>query len=291
MIVCLPFIPMITSWPMNVASASSVPPHTIDCHQPACHESSKVKLTCHIPTFASQLTDEYSLSTRRAIHRLPPSTHPISLYHSLQSVSPNSLDHSLQARTSMACKCISTHAQSRPPSVSPNLSDYSLQVRTIMASRYIFNLAQLRSWSASLSSLDHGLQVYLQICSIPASKCIAKLARSSPASSVSHVLEVYLRTRSITACKFTWSWPPSGFGNLGRSRSRSASLSLLNHGLQVYLQIRSNTASKYISKHARSGPWSVSLSSLGRHCHAHLELLSSTACSQCRYTVCRWVAI
>jgi len=42
-IVCLPFILMITSWPLNVASASGIPPYTIDRHQPALHESSKVK--------------------------------------------------------------------------------------------------------------------------------------------------------------------------------------------------------------------------------------------------------
>jgi len=36
-IVCLPFIVMITSWPLNVASAASIPPYTIDRHQPALH--------------------------------------------------------------------------------------------------------------------------------------------------------------------------------------------------------------------------------------------------------------
>jgi len=52
-IVCLPFILTITSWPLNVASASGVPPYTIYRHQPALHESSIVKLPCHIPTVAS----------------------------------------------------------------------------------------------------------------------------------------------------------------------------------------------------------------------------------------------
>jgi len=51
--VCLLFIPKITSRPLNVASASGVPPYTIDCHQPALHESSKVRSPCHIPTVAS----------------------------------------------------------------------------------------------------------------------------------------------------------------------------------------------------------------------------------------------
>jgi len=39
--------------PLNVASASGMPPYMIDRHQPALHESSKVKSPCHIPTVAS----------------------------------------------------------------------------------------------------------------------------------------------------------------------------------------------------------------------------------------------
>ena len=49
----LPFILMITSWPLNVASASGVPPYTIHRLHPALHESWKVKSRCHIPTVAS----------------------------------------------------------------------------------------------------------------------------------------------------------------------------------------------------------------------------------------------
>jgi len=52
-IVCLPFNLMFTSWALNVAAASGVPPYTIDRHQPALHESSKVKSPCHIPTVVS----------------------------------------------------------------------------------------------------------------------------------------------------------------------------------------------------------------------------------------------
>jgi len=51
--VCLPCILMITSWPLNVASASGVPPYTIDYHQPALHDSSKVKSHFYIPTVGS----------------------------------------------------------------------------------------------------------------------------------------------------------------------------------------------------------------------------------------------
>ena len=52
-IVCLPFILMITSSPLNVGSASGVPMSTINRHQPALHESSTVKSPCHILTVAS----------------------------------------------------------------------------------------------------------------------------------------------------------------------------------------------------------------------------------------------
>jgi hypothetical protein len=45
-IVCLPFIRIITSCPLNVASTSSVPPYMIDCHLPALN--GKVTLShCH----------------------------------------------------------------------------------------------------------------------------------------------------------------------------------------------------------------------------------------------------
>jgi len=154
-----------------------------------------------------------------------------------------------------------------------------VQTRSITTYMFIYRLARSRSRSASLSSLDHGFQVYFQIRSITASKCISKLARLRSPNSLDYGLQVYIQTRSITASKC--------ISMLGRLWSPNS----LDHGLQVYLQICSITASKCISKLARSQPWSVSLSSLDPHFQALLELLSSTACSQSRYTVCRWVAI
>jgi len=187
----------------------------IDRHQPALHESSNVESDCHIPMVASEVTDEQSLSTRRAVHRPPPSTRPITL-------------------------------------------DYGLQV-------HICILARLRPPSASLNSLDYGLEVYLQTRSITASKCISKHARSRSRSvylcSLDHGLQGYLQTSLMTATK-------------------CISPNSLDHGHQVL-----------ISQLALSWPPSASLSLVGRHFPAHLELLSSTACSQSRYTVCRWVAI
>jgi hypothetical protein len=42
----------------NCSLASSAPPYTIDHHQLARHESLKIKSPCHVPIFASQLTEE-----------------------------------------------------------------------------------------------------------------------------------------------------------------------------------------------------------------------------------------
>jgi len=151
-IVCLPFILMITSWRLNVASASGM----------LLPESSKVKSHCHIATDASKLTDEKSLRTRRAVHRLPPTTRPNSLDHRLQVY--------LQIRLIMASKCISKFARSRPPSASPN-------------------------------SLDLALQLHLQTCSITAFKGISKLAWLWSPKSLDHALPLHVQTRSSTASK------------------------------------------------------------------------------------------
>jgi len=48
----------ITSWPLNVASASQMPPYKNDRHQPALHEGSQVKSPHHIPTVAHYPTVE-----------------------------------------------------------------------------------------------------------------------------------------------------------------------------------------------------------------------------------------
>jgi hypothetical protein len=85
-IVCLPFFLVIAIWPLTIPSASAMSPCMIDSHQPARHESSKVKSPCNVRKIASQLTDEYSLSTRHATHQALPSTHRISLDRSVHCV-------------------------------------------------------------------------------------------------------------------------------------------------------------------------------------------------------------
>jgi hypothetical protein len=145
-----------------------------------------------------------------------------------------------------------------------------------MTSKCIYTLARSRPLSASPNSLDRGLQVYLQNHSITASK-------------------VHLQSRSVTASncisKLTRLRPPSVTPNSLNHGLQRASPMSLDHSLQLHLQTRSIAASKCVSKLARSQPRSVSLCSLDRHFQAHLELLSSTACSQSKYTMCRWVAI
>jgi len=149
-------------------------------------------------------------------------------------------------------------------------------------------------------SIDH-LQVLVQSRSITASK----LARSWPPSgitpnSLDHSLQVYLRTGSITASKFARAWPPS------------ASLSSLDLSLQVHIQTCSITASKCISEFTRSTSPSASQSRSIKYILKEQQRLygdpgvtevdrvtgsirsrrrSITACSQCRHSVCRWVAI
>jgi hypothetical protein len=161
-IVCLPFILMITSGLRSVAPASRAP----------LHESSKMMSPGYIPTVASYLPAEKSLTTWCAMHRLPPSTRPNLLDYSMQV--------HLQTRSITASKCIFKLAPLLCPSASPNSLDHGIQVHlqsgSITASWWISKLARLRSLGASPNSLDHSLQVYPQSRAITASKHISKMA-------------------------------------------------------------------------------------------------------------------
>jgi len=208
MIVCHPFILTISSWPLNVASAFSVPPYRSTTTSQFSIRAWRVKSPCHIPKVASWLTDEFSPGW--------PSIDRLQLL--------------VQSPSIMASKCISKLARWQPPSASPN-------------------------------SLHHGLQLHLQTRSVTSSKCISRLAHLQPASSQDDGHEVHI-------------------SKLAQSRPPSVSTNSVDYGLH-----------KCISRDAPSRPRSISLSSLHRHIEGHLELLSSTACSQSRYSVCRWAAI
>jgi hypothetical protein len=86
---------------------------------------------------------------------------------------------------------------------------------------------------------------------------------------------VHHQTCLNLASKFAQSWTPSASPN----------------SLDCFLQVSTIMATNRILQVARYWPSSVSPSSLYRHFQALLELLASTACSQSRYTVCRWIAI
>jgi len=224
-IVCLPFILMITSWPLSVASASGVPPYMIDRHLPAWHESSKVKSSCHIPTVVSWLTDERGLSTRHTVNRPPPSTRLNSLNHGRQVY--------LHSRSIMAPEWNSKLTGSWPP----NLLDYGLHIPTILAS-----------------------QVHFQIHSITASKCISKLPQSRPRSASISSLDHGHQTRSIPASKFAWSWPPSASPS---SLHHGLEVHLKSRSImacEVHVQTRTIMASKF----ARLSPPSASRNSLNQ---------------------------
>jgi len=139
-----------------------------------------------------------------------------------------------------------------------------------------------------------------------ASKCIPKVARSRPCSvslrSLTLSLHLHLQTRSIIASKCNlwvhWISVSNCISKLTQLRPQSASLSSLNLGLQLHPQSRSITASQCISVFTQSRSSIASpnlldhgLSSLDLHFQTHLKMLSSTACSQSRYTVYRWLAI
>jgi len=199
-IVCLPFILMIPSWPLKVTSAFRVPPYMIDRHQPALQDISNVNSHCHIPTVASKLTEQNSLTTWRTIHWLP------------LSIRPNSLNHGIQVRTILASKCITKLARLGPlNSLAHGLQVY-LPTRMIMASKCIPKLARLRP----LNRLDHRLQLYHQTCTIPASM----FTQLWPPCA-------YLQTRSITASKC--------ISIVARLWPSSASPKSLNYSLQVHL--------------------------------------------------------
>jgi len=166
----------------------------------------------------------------------------------------------IQCRLIMASKCIYKLARSWPPRVSPESLHYGLQVRTIMAST-----------------------MHLQSRAITASKCISKFAWSRPPCVCPRSLHCGLHVCTIMVSKC--------ISKLAWWQSRSESPSSPYRGLQVYLQISPIAASICIPILTRSRPWSVHLSSLDSYFQAHLEFLSSTACSRSRYTVCRWVAI
>ena len=95
------FILAFTRWPLNVASASGLPPDIIDLHQPALYDRTQVESAGYIPmdvSYCNLLMNGVSA----------PSMPPI-----------NRLRVLLQFRSIMASKCFSQLTQSGPQSADP----------------------------------------------------------------------------------------------------------------------------------------------------------------------------
>jgi len=196
-----------------------------------CNELSKIKSPCHIFTFASQLTDGWSLSTRSAIDRPHPNTGLLSLDHGLQSVSTTTLYYGLQVCTIMVFICICNLARAQPPTVCPNSLNYGVQFRTITAFKFISKHFRLPPPSASPKLLNHDLGVHLYVHSITASKGISNDARLPPPSASLSLLDYGLQVCSIMASKC--------FSKLNQILLPSTSPNSLVHVLGVNLLVRS----------------------------------------------------
>jgi len=152
---------MITSWPLNVASDSG----------PPLQESWEVMSPCHIPTVASPLTDEESLSSWRAVHRQPPSTRL------------NSLNYSQQVHLQTHLITVTKLAPSWPPSSPDNGHQPHLHTRLITASRCISQFTRSRPPSEYRTSLNHVLRMYLWVQLIVIFRRTLNCSQAPPAAS------------------------------------------------------------------------------------------------------------
>jgi len=171
-IVCHHFILMSTSWPLNVGSASTVPPYRLTATSQFSIRASEVLSPCHIPKGSGWLSYKYSLSN------------PVCLSLTASWLIPSKV--LLQYRSIIASKYIFKRTWSQPPSASPNSLNNRLQVhvqtRSITASMYISEFTQFRSPIASPTSVHYRLPVHLWVHSILTSQCISELAPSWPPS-------------------------------------------------------------------------------------------------------------
>jgi len=175
---------------------------------------------------SAPITPPFNHPPSIASHHTPPSNVPILLSHSLQvhlqtcsntaskcipnfapshsldvhlevyiiiwppRASPNTLDHGLQVRATMASNCISKLARSQPPSS----NDHDLQVhrhtRLLMASKFT------QSWAPTLSPhlLHYSLQVDVYVQEVISSKCISEYtwwsSSGTPPIALKHCLQL-----------------------------------------------------------------------------------------------------
>jgi len=160
--VCLPFILIITRWPMNIGSASSMPCYKSDHCQPAFGDSYQETSPSYIPTIVWYLTSENSLTTQRASHWTPPNTPPITLHNGLQVHLLRPLDHGLRlhcrVHSIIASNCTSNLTQSWPPSSQYYGIQVHLQVSVIRASECMSEFTWLSFTGTPEIALKHRLQ-------------------------------------------------------------------------------------------------------------------------------------
>ena len=192
-IVCLLFIVVIMSWPLNVDQASSVPPYTIDSHQTSYLFQLRCKVTCS-QSHGCELTDWWTESQHPVCHPLT----AIKYSSKLAGLGPPSshnddLQEHLKTGSIMDCKWIC-----------PNMHDLGHQVhlhtRSITSLQSCWNAA---SKCTSGKSLNHCISVITKLTQLHSRSanwgsldCVIQWFSSS---TLHFHLQVHLQTRSITA--------------------------------------------------------------------------------------------
>ena len=152
---------MITSWPLNVASASSMPPCEID------------RLLLRSPwEITGKVTSSDSHGFKLPNWWVESDQHPACLQSTASMFSSNlalSWPPSASPNSITASECICKFTRSWPPDVCPNSLTLSLRVGMVMAYNCISKLARSQPPSASPRSLNCYVQAHLDL--LPSTTC------------------------------------------------------------------------------------------------------------------------
>ena len=190
--VCVPFILMITRWHLIVASASRVPPYTIDRNPTSSPSELKDKVTlsqshgCELTNWwnVSQHPARLCINCRQVTIQTCSITSSMFAWSCRSSACPTSLDSATKFPWSW------------PPTACPISLNYGFHTRLITASTWISKLAELlpprvqTAWSRPPSSHDHCHQIHISI-----------LAGSRPPSASPHLLHYGLQVRMIMSSR------------------------------------------------------------------------------------------
>ena len=178
-ITCHPIILLMTSWPVNMASISGVPPYWLTAvSQVSMRAQRSIHLVPLTPLWVNKQTDIVSAISAPPIaplqidyHLVDRGTHSFraskSAWSRPPSESPNTVHHyvgvHLQVDSITALDCISKHTRSRPPHSHNHVLRVPLQICLNTASECISDVTWSQPPSAYANSLDPGLQVYLSV--------------------------------------------------------------------------------------------------------------------------------